>query len=115
MQWRELVEKVGARAGTTPEEAQLVLDAFSDLLLEAMEEEDSIQLRRDLGSFAVRDHGGTQAANQRHLYAKRHRTVVFKASNDLKKRLRQSDEEYDKMLEERDLLRQGAPPAVKAQ
>lgn len=106
MHWRELVEESARRAGKSPEEMEAALDAFFDAVIAEIGRSDAVELRKDFGGFVVREHGGEKVSQYRDNYTKVQRTVFFKASNDLKKRMRQSDEDFMRMLEDKGAAKQ---------
>lgn len=97
MKWETLIEETARRAGTDCAEVRRTLDFFFDALIEKMDTEDTIQLREDFGCFELREAGGLQAGRPQTV-TKCRRTPVFKKSNQLKKRLRQTDQDYCAML-----------------
>jgi|GEM_PF-6336379 len=97
MNWETLIEETARRAGTDRQTAALTLDSFFDAVIRSMETEECIQLRSDFGCFEMREAGGEYAQHSQSL-PKGHRTPVFKKAAELKKQLRQSDEEYLRML-----------------
>ena len=99
MEWSELVARTAEAAGCTLDEATRLLMAFSTVLTQSLEQEDKVALHPGVGAFVVKESGGEPLSQHRPQITKRQRTVMFKASNDLKKRMRQSDEDYLAMLE----------------
>jgi nucleoid DNA-binding protein len=97
MDWSSLMEETIRRAGVKPEEAARTLDALFDLIIERMSTDDLIMLRPDFGYFEMRSAGGEKSMHTQDL-RKCRRTPVFKKSGQLKKQLRQDDEDYLRML-----------------
>ena len=99
MEWERLIEETAESAGRSESETEAVLNAFLDTLVSALKREDSVGLRRDFGTFTVRESGGEAKSERRPQIVKKQRSVVFKTAGGLQKQLRQSDEEYLEMLE----------------
>lgn len=97
MEWDALILETARRAGIDRAETIRTLDSFFDTLIEKMATEDQIQLREDFGYFEMREAGGTQSVHPQTI-TKCRRTPIFKKAGELKKKLRQSDEEYCAML-----------------
>lgn len=97
MEWDTLIHETARRAGMGEEETLRTLDSFFDTLIEKMATEDEIHLRADFGYFEMREAGGEQSVHPQTV-TKCHRTPVFKKAGELKKKLRQSDEDYCRML-----------------
>lgn len=100
MTWKQLINETAREAKIDAAQGEAVLNAFFDVMIKAAQEEETLELRPDFGSFKVRDAGGEALSEHRPQIVKRQRKVVFKTANGLQKALRQSDEDYIKMLEE---------------
>ena len=97
MDWDDLIEETARRAGLDREETLRVLDSLFDAVIDKMATEETVRLREDFGYFEMRDAGGSESVHPRAV-TKCRRTPVFKKAGALKKKLRQSDEEYCQML-----------------
>lgn len=98
MTWKQLVFETVRQANIDEPQAEAVLNAFFDVMINAAREEETLELRPDFGAFKVRESGGEALSGHRPQIIKRQRKVVFKTANALQKALRQSDEDYLDML-----------------
>jgi nucleoid DNA-binding protein len=101
MQWQDLIRISAERVGLKDEDAQVVIDAFFDTVIEGFRDAESVSLRPDFGYFEIREYGGELVNGRNDQYTKLHRTPVFKSSRQLKKSLRQNDHDYIAMLKKK--------------
>ena len=99
MDWETVVGLTAERAACSETDAKHLLAAFSCVICDLLEREDKAPLPPELGVLVVKEIGGEARSAVRSQITKTKRSVMFKASNDLKKRMRQSDEDYLAMLE----------------
>lgn len=92
----ELIKMTAAATDCPFEYVAKIIDAYIDVIAQALQTSDFVELRADFGNFVVREKGGIQDGKQ---IEKIQRIVSFKATPTGKKRLRQSDEAYLKMLQ----------------
>lgn len=93
-----LIQDVANHSGVGKETVQAVLDGLLDTVVRAAQTDTEIELRKDFGSFAVRVREDAGSSNSPHSIQKARHVLVFRASSNLKKLLKQSDTDYIAML-----------------
>ena len=96
----ELVEKINVQSGVRYDLCNSVVSALEQVILSAALCHETVTLSDELGEFFVQEHMVHLNKNSPRAMTKAKYTLMFRSSPKLKKLLKQSDEEFLKMLEE---------------
>lgn len=97
MRQKDMIRMTADAVEGDPLVVATVIDAFIDNLLLVLQTEDYVEIRSDFGSFVVRKKGGESVGPTKSI-SKEQRVVSFKATPTFKKALRQSDQDFYRLL-----------------
>lgn len=95
--YSELIQNAAQGVGMEAEEYRKLIDAYFEAATVQLSQGNDIMLHPAFGAMTLKEFGGVETGHGTSI-TKRRYTAFFKIEGPLRKRLRQSDEEYFAML-----------------